>query len=140
MSFLDPLDGRMGGGGICGKFVVSVKLSANFASNIFSFALTFVGVFRSLHSMTLVFCFIAYGDTGVEVCEILLDLSHASKFGSTLCNTCGEGDAMVFLGDGLDGSTNGRFCDETLPFGLDLGATLVPNSLRTCCFGVIVVF
>lgn len=80
--------------------------------------------------MIFAFGFNAYGDTGVEVWEILLDLSHISKFGSALCNTCGEGDAMVFLGEGLDGKTSGKFCEETLPFGLCLGATLKKTRVK----------
>ena len=136
ISFFEPLDNG-GGGGICGKFVVSLKLSANFASNKFSFT---PEVFRSLLCKTFDFDFIGYADTGVEVWEILVDLSHVSKFWSPLANTCGEGEAMVFLGEGLCGKTSGRFCEDTLPFGLCRGATLVPSSLCICCLGATVVF
>lgn len=123
----------------CGKFDVSLKLSANLASNIISLGSDFVGVLRSF-CIAFVFGFKAYGDTGVVVCEILLDLSHVSKFGSLLCNTCGEGEEAVFLGDGLDGRTRGKFWEATFPLGRCLGATLVPSSVRTCCFGVIAAF
>lgn len=59
---------------------------------------------------------------------------------SLFCNTCGEGEAIVFLGDGLDGKTKGKFCEDTFPFGLCRGATLVPSSVRACCFGTIDIF
>lgn len=86
-----------------------------------------IGVLMSFW-VTPAFCFRVYGDTGVVLCETLFALSLASKFDSLACNTCGEGEAIAFLGDGLDGSTNGRFWVETFPFGRCLGATLVPSS------------
>ena len=81
----------------CGKLVVvvvvaaavvvvvadSVKLVQNVASNRFVAAFDLVGVLCT----TTVFDFTAYGDTGVVVCEILLDLSPASPLGSLVCNT-----------------------------------------------------
>lgn len=72
----------------CGKVGVSLKLSANFASNRGSGALGLVGVLNSICAL-LGLDFSAYGDTGVVTWEILVDLSHAlpSKFLSLLCNT-----------------------------------------------------
>lgn len=58
-----------------------------------------------------------------------LDLSLVSPFGSLVCCVCGDGEAIAFLGDGLDGRTSGKFCVDTLPFGRCLGATLVPSSV-----------
>lgn len=109
----------------CGKFVVlvvgSVKLVSNVASNRFPAAIALVGV---LCAAAPGFDFTTYGDTGVVVCETLLGLSAVS-----FVSTCGEGEVIAFLGDGLDGKTNGKFCEETLPFGRCLGATLVPISV-----------
>lgn len=69
----------------CGKFVVveSVKLAENVASNRFPAAFDLVGVLCT----TLELVFIAYGDTGVVVCEIRAGLSPVSPFGSVVCNT-----------------------------------------------------
>lgn len=69
------------------------------------------------------FAFNAYGDTGV------VD-GAPSKFGSVAWSTCGDGE-VTLRGDGLDGSTRGRFCVDTLPLGRCRGATLVPTSV--CC-------
>lgn len=57
----------------CDNAFCSVKLSENVASKTFSLTQVFVGVFKSF-----AFGFTAYGETGVEVCEILLDLSVTS--------------------------------------------------------------
>lgn len=115
----------------CGKFVAveSVKLLQNDASNRFPAAFDLVGVCTAA-----AFGFTAYGDTGVVVCEMLPDLSPVSPHASFVCSIWGEGEAIAFLGDGLDGRTSGKFCEDTLPFGRCLGATLVPSSVWICCF------
>lgn len=55
-----------------------------------------------------------------------------SKFGSVACRTWGDGE-VTLRGDGLEGSTSGRFCVDALPLGRWRGATLVPSSV--CCAG-----
>lgn len=83
-------------------------MAVNVASNRFAVAVDLVGV----------------------LCTTLLALSVDSPFGSVVCDVIwGDGEAIAFLGDGLDGRTSGKFCEDTLPFGRCRGATLVPSSV-----------
>lgn len=119
--------------GVVAFDVAGGNVSGNLASKSTSLVFDLVGVVASTWL--------------VEVAANRFDLdcfaeslaNELSAFASA-CSTCGDGEAMVFRGDGLDGNTSGKFCVEAFPFGRCRGATLVPTSDMAVGFAIGVVF